>query len=192
MRIVLAAFLGGLVLFFWGFVANMLLPLGMAGYEYPVAEDPVLATLQTNLPREGVYMVPGITEEQYADPAAAEAFAKKSAASPYAFIVYQPQGENALDMVDELAKQLGSSVLAAGLLAWVLSLAPWGFGKRVMVSTVLGVFAWVAVSVPMWTWYRFPSDYIGGVLVQQVVGWLLAGIAIAWVLGRKVRRHHSI
>lgn len=190
MRLLLAAFLGGLVLFFWGFVANMLLPLGMVGYEYPVAEDPVLATLQTNLPREGVYIVPGLTQEQYADPAAAEAYSKKSAASPYAFIVYQPQGENGLDMVDELASQLASTVLASGLLAWVLSLAPWGFGKRVMVSTVLGVFAWVAVAVPLWTWYRFPADYIGGMLAQQFVGWLLAGIAIAWVLGRKVRRSY--
>lgn len=190
MRIVLAAFLGGLVLFFWGFVANMLLPLGMVGYEYPVAEDPVLAALQTNLPREGVYMVPGITEAQYADPAAAEAFAKKSAASPFAFIVYQPQGENAMEMMDELGLQLGSSVLAAGLMAWVLGLAPWGFGKRVLVSTVLGVFAWVAVAVPLWTWYRFPADYIGGMLAQQFVGWLVAGIAIAWVLGRKVRRSY--
>ena len=190
MRILMAGLLGGLVLFFWGFVANMLLPLGMLGYEYPVAEDPVLATLQTNLPREGVYMVPGITEQQYADPAASEAFAKKSAASPFAFIVYQPQGENALDMLDELGLQLASSVLASVLLAWVLSLAPWAFGKRVMVSVALGVFAWTAVAAPLWTWYRFPADYVGGMLVQQVVGWLLAGAAMAWVLGRRVRRSY--
>lgn len=190
MRLLLAAFLGGLVLFFWGFVANMLLPLGELGYEYPVAEDPVLSTLQTNLPREGVYIVPGLTAEQYADPAQAEAFGKKTAASPYAFIVYQPQGENAMDMLDELGLQLASTIVASGLMAWVLGLAPWGFGKRVTVSTVLGVFAWVAVAVPLWTWYRFPADYIGGMLVQQLVGWLLAGIAIAWVLGRKVRRSY--
>ena len=31
MRILMAGLLGGLVLFFWGFVANMLLPLGMLG-----------------------------------------------------------------------------------------------------------------------------------------------------------------
>jgi hypothetical protein len=188
MRLLLAACLGGLVLFFWGFVANMLLPLGNLGYESPVAEDPVLAAMQANFPREGVYILPNITPEQYADPVASEAFGKKTAASPYAFIVYQPEGENGLDMVDELSLQLASTVLASALMAWVLGLAPWGFAKRVAVSTVLGVFAWVAVAVPLWTWYRFPLDYIGGMLVQQFVGWLLAGIAIAWVLGRKVRR----
>ena len=165
MRLLLAACLGGLVLFFWGFVANMLLPLGNLGYESPVAEDPVLAAMQANFPREGVYILPNLTPEQYADPVASEAYAKKSAASPYAFIVYQPQGENGLDMVEELSLQLASTVLASALMAWVLGLA-----------------------VPLWTWYRFPADYIGGMLVQQAVGWLLAGIAIAWVLGRKVRR----
>ena len=70
MRLLLAACLGGLVLFFWGFVANMLLPLGNLGYESPVAEDPVLTAMQANFPREGVYMLPNLTPEQYADPVA--------------------------------------------------------------------------------------------------------------------------
>ena len=136
MRLLLAAFLGGLVLFFWGFVANMLLPLGMVGYEYPLAEDPVLATLQAQLPREGIYMVPGLTQAQFADPAQAEAFGKKTAANPYAFIVYQPQGENALEMMDELGLQLASSVLAADFLPNASAAAGSAYCASVMPGTM--------------------------------------------------------
>lgn len=190
MRRLLAAFLGGLVLFFWGFVANMLLPIGEMGHRYPASEDAVITALQANMGEEGVYIVPGLKPEQYSDTAASEAYAAKSAANPYAFVIYQPTGENGLDMVDELAIQLGTTVLGAWVLAWVLSLAPWSFGKRVAVSTGLGLFAWLAVSVPWWNWYRFPTEFILGSLVQQLAGWFLAGIAIAWVLGRKVRRSY--
>ena len=43
---------------------------------------------------------------------------------------------------------------------------------------------------PWWNGYRFPTEFILGNLVQQWAGWWLAGIAIAWVLGRRVRRSH--
>ncbi len=190
MRLLLAALLGGLVLFFWGFVLNMLLPVGEMGHRFPASEDAVLTVLAANMSEEGVYIVPGLTREQYADPSIAEAYAAKSAASPYAFVIYQPSGENGLEMVDELAIQLGTAVLGSWVLAWVLSLAPWSFGRRVAVSTGLGLFAWLAVGLPWWNWYRFPTEFILGSLVQQMSGWFLAGIAIAWVLGRKVRRSY--
>lgn len=190
MRLLLAALLGGIVLFFWSFLANAVLPLGEMGHRYPASEDAVLAALQANMAQEGVYIVPGLTPEQYTDPAAGEAYAAKAVASPFAFVIYQPTGENGLDMLDELAIQLAGTVLASWLLAWVLSLAPWSFGKRVAVSTGLGLFAWISVSLPWWNWYRFPTEFILGSLVQQVAGWFLAGIAIAWVLGRRVRRSY--
>lgn len=190
MRIVSAALLGGIVLFCWGFVANMLLPLGMMGHERPVAEDPVLEAIAANMSREGVYMLPGLTPEEYADEAARAAYAGKSAANPYAFVIFQPQGRSGLDMGRELAFQFASTVVASGLLAWVLVLGAWTFGRRVAVATVMGGFAWLVVAFPWWNWYRFPTEFILGSLIQQLAGWFLAGLAIAWVLGRARRSFH--
>ena len=68
MRIVIAGVLGGLVLFFWGFVSHMFLPLGEMGHEMPKNEDAVLAVLKENLGEEGYYFIPGISAEQYEDP----------------------------------------------------------------------------------------------------------------------------
>jgi hypothetical protein len=190
MRIVTAAIVGGIVLFLWGFVANMLLPLGMMGHERPVAEDPVLEALAANMSQEGVYMLPGLAPEQYEDEAALAAYGEKSARSPYAFVIYQPQGRNGLDMVKPLAIQLASTIVASGMLAWVLVLVAGGFFRKVAVATVMGGFAWVVVALPWWNWYRFPAEFVAGSLVQQVVGWFLAGLAIAWILGRGRRGYH--
>lgn len=190
MRIVGAAVLGGIVLFFWGFVANMLLPLGMMGHERPVAEDPVLEALAANMTREGVYMLPGLDPDQYEDEAALAAYSAKAVASPYAFVIYQPQGRDGMQMGKPLAFQLASTVLVSGLLAWVLSLIPGGFGRRVAVATVLGGFAWLLVVFPWWNWYRFPTEFVLGSLMQHLGCGLLAGIAIAWVLGKPRRGYH--
>ena len=52
-------------------------------------------------------------------------------------------------------------------------------------ATAIGVFGWLANIVPQWNWYRFPADFAFGNLIDEGVGWLLAGVAIAWWLGRR-------
>jgi hypothetical protein len=192
MRIIIAAFLGGIVLFFWGFVSHMFLPLGEMGLEMPANEDAVLVALTENLPKEGYYFIPGISAEQYSDPAALAAYGEKSKANPNAIVFFQPVGRDGSDMTLQLATEFATNVVSALLAAWLLSLAAFGFGRRVAMATVLGLFAWVAIAVPQWNWYRFPDAMVLGSLGMTLIGWFLAGIAIAWVLGRKVRRHHSI
>jgi hypothetical protein len=58
----------------------------------------------------------------------------------------------------------------------------------VLGSLAFGLFGWLANIVPLWTWYRFPSDFLVGNLIEEAVGWILGGIAIAWWLGRTAVR----
>lgn len=188
MRLIVAALLGGIVVFCWGFVSHMVLPVGEMGHEMTTSEDVVLSALQEGLPaREGVYHVPGLAPEQYQDEAAAAAYSAKAAANPNAVIIYQPEGRDGMAMTPQLVKEWATNTVSALLVAWVLSLGAFGFGKRVGIATVMGVFAWLVVSVPYWNWYRFPLDFTIGSLIMIVVGWFLAGLAMAWWLGRRGR-----
>lgn len=187
MRAVVAGVLGGIVFFIWGAVAHMVLPIGEMGMREASAEDPVLSAMKDNLPGAGVYMVPGLSPQQMEDKAAVAAYSAKAKASPYAFIVYQPVGEDAMDMGDNLAKQAASDVLSGIVLAWVLSLGAIAFRKRVLAAAAVGLFSWLSVSAPYWNWYRFPADFSLASLLEQVIGWLLAGVVIAWWLGRGER-----
>jgi hypothetical protein len=188
MRILIAGVLGGLVMFVWGAVAHMALPIGEAGMKVPESQAMVLEALASSTAGEGVYMYPSISPEQYADGAALEEFRAFSRERPFAWVVWQPAGNPGLqDMAVNLAKQCISCLLAAFALAWILSLAPWSFGRRVLVAGVAALFAWLTLSVPYWNWYLFPTSFTVGALAEQVIGWLLAGAAIAWWLGRAER-----
>lgn len=187
MRAVIAGVLGGIVFFVWGAIAHMALPIGEMGMKEATAEDPVISAMKDNLPGAGVYMLPGLSAKQMDDATAVAAYSAKAVASPYAFVVYQPQGEDGMAMGDNLAKQAASDIASAIVVAWVLSLAVLPFGRRVLAAGALGLFSWLSVSVPYWNWYRFPTDFTLGSLLEQVVGWLIAGAVIAWWLGRSER-----
>ncbi|MGH8030617.1 MAG: hypothetical protein ACREO3_11865 [Arenimonas sp.] len=188
MRIAIAALLGGIVMFFWGFAAHMLLPLGDMGMKAPTNEDLVISATRDGLGSEGVYLVPWLGPEGMNDEARSKAYSAKAVASPYAFVVYHPQGEDSMQMGDNLGREFASNVIGAAIVAFVLSLGVFPFARRVMVAAMMGLFGWVAISVPYWNWYRFPLDFTLANLVMQVVGWTLAGAAMAWWLGRGERR----
>ena len=187
MRVIIAGLLGGLVIFIWGAVAHMVLPFGEMGVGQASNEDAVIQILKDNMPKQGVYMVPGLSNAQMADEKAVLAYQAKAVAQPNAFIVYQPEGRDGTQMNQNLLHEYISNTLAALIAAMILSLGALSFSKRVLLSVGLGVFSWLTVSAPYWNWYRFPQDFSLANLVMLSIGWLLAGFAMAWWLGRSGR-----
>lgn len=190
MRLAIAAIIGAIVMFIWSAVAHMALPIGEMGMKTAVEQDAAISALQASATSgEGVYMIPGFAPEKMSDTAFVEAFQEKYKSTPYALVIYQPGGNPLLQsMAPNLFKQFVTDLLAAFVAAWVLALGAFGFGKRVMIAGALGLFAWFTISLPHWNWYMFPTQFTVGTLLEQVIGWLLAGAAIAWWLGRGERR----
>lgn len=186
MKVFVTGLIGGFVFFVWGMLAHTVLPIGNMGMKTPTDQQAVLDAIAPTTQGEGVYMYPSLSMEQYQDEAAAKAFAESSKGKAYAFVIYQPGGNPVnVDMVPNLLKQLGSDLLSAWIVAFVLALGAFGFSKRVFIATALGLFSWLTVSVPWWNWYLFPLDFTVGSLLEQVIGWAVAGSAMAWWLGRK-------
>jgi hypothetical protein len=189
MRVLVAGIMGGVVLFFWGFVAHMLLGLGNPGIHQPAHEDVVLNVLHDGLGMQpGVYILPSIEPAQMSDPAAVAAYGKKAAASPYAWMVYEPQGTDMSHMRPQLTREWASDTLSALALACLMGLAAFSFTRRLGIAVVATLFAWLSVMIPYWNWYRFPTPLALAELVEQLIGWLLAGAAMAWWLGRGENR----
>ncbi|MCB1561845.1 MAG: hypothetical protein KDI75_12265 [Xanthomonadales bacterium] len=190
MRIVIAGILGGIVMFVWGALAHTALPLGQQGMHLGTPSKATLSALAQDSAGAGagIYMLPSPTNEVMGDEKAMEAFAAEHGKDAYAFVVYQPGGNPAMtDMGPNLIRQFGSDTLAALLAAFVMSLGALGFGKRVMIAGTMGLFSWLTTNVPYWNWYGFPLDFTVAGLIELLVGWLLAGAAMAWWLGRKGR-----
>ncbi|WP_109125757.1 hypothetical protein [Dyella sp. C11] len=189
MRVLVAALFGGIVMFLWGAVAHMALGLGNVGMRQPVAEDTVLAALHPGLgDQAGVFILPSVDPAKMGDKATIAAYSAKTKVSPYAFMVYMPQGEDLSDMSGQLPRQWASDTLSALALAFVMGLAAFSFMTRLSIALAAAVFAWLSTMVPYWNWYRFPTNFTVAALIEQVIGWLLAGAVMAWWLGRDGRR----
>ncbi|WP_430390247.1 hypothetical protein [Dyella sp. 20L07] len=186
MRVLVAALMGGIVMFLWGAIAHMALGLGDAGMRQPVNEDVVLSSLHQGLGEQpGVFILPSIDPAKMHDKAVMEAYSAKSKASPYAWVVYMPQGDDLSDMSGQLPRQWASDTLSALALAFVMGLAAFSFIKRMSIAVAAALFAWLSTLVPYWNWYRFPTSLTLAVLIEQIIGWLLAGAVMAWWLGRR-------
>ena len=58
MRVILAAIVGGLLLFLWGFVAHVFLPFSENAMKQVPNEAAVIESLRGNVTEDGVYFIP--------------------------------------------------------------------------------------------------------------------------------------
>ena len=61
----------------------------------------------------------------------------------------------------------------------MLGAVPGSYTKRVSIAVLMGVFAWLSISVPQFTWYYFPRNFAMVGVLEHAVGALLAGLIIA-------------
>jgi hypothetical protein len=178
-RIVVAGVLAGLVVFVWGMISHMALPLGEAGVSPLPAQEKVLEVLGEHVKERRIYFVP-----YYEDRAEQE---KAWVNFPHGVLALSPPAgpfSFGRALTVEAASNVVAGILAAFLFA-ALGPALVGWGKRVIFGAVLGGFTTVDIIVSYWNWYGFPGAYLAAQLVIAVVGWSLAALAIGWWLGRK-------
>ena len=179
MRILIAAIAGGIVMFIWSAFAHMVVPIGEVGFRTLPNEAIIAAPLKSSVGEPGIYFVPGM-DMQNATEAEQAAWADKYKAGPRALIVYQPTGADVMSpgqLLTELASNILTCLFGAIVLSWIA-----GFVSRIVAAGLIGFAGWASILVSMWNWYGFPANYTMAQAVEQVVGWLLAGIAMAFII----------
>lgn len=182
LRTILAAVVGGVLLFIWGAVAHGVLKIDAWSVRPLANEAAVLENLAANVPETGVYFVPGMDMRASPTPEQAAAWGARMRQGPAAMLVVHPHGRDPA-MGPMLGIELLSNLLAA--LVAALALARWlpaGYLARVGAFFAFGVVAWLSVTVSQWDWYGFTTPFLLGDLVDQAGGWLLAGLGMAAIL----------
>jgi len=180
-KIVLGAIVAGIVVFIWGAVSHMVLGLGEAGVKSLPNEEAVLPVLSANISEPGFYFFPGLdmgaaTKEQM------DAWTEKHRTGPAGIMVYQPIGGEPMPpskLITELVTNILAALVAAFLLAKVVSSLGGLFGKAVFVAAI-GLFAGLEIDLSYWNWYKFPTSYTLAYMFDHVVAWFLAGLVLAW------------
>ena len=95
-------------------------------------------------------------------------------------IIYRPVGGEPFS-ASKLLIQLLASFVTASIISFVVSLMAASYWERVAAITLLGLLACSAVSIIYWNWYEYPTSFFVAQIVDQVVGFFLAGLLIAKV-----------
>lgn len=175
-KLVVAALVGGLIVFAWGAIAHMATPLGMAGMSFLPDEGATIEGLRVSVPKTGMYIFPteGMTSK---DEAQKKAWTEKIRRGPSGLLLYRAEGMEPMSP-RLLVVEFTTNVLAAFVAALVVSMIA-GYSRRVLAVLLLALFGFCSLSLSYWNWYGFPTTYIGAELLTEAIGWLLAGLAIA-------------
>lgn len=189
-RVLIAGVVGGIVMFAWGAATHMALQLDSLYVRSLPAESSLTAQLKSTLPERGFYFFPGMDENDMSEEAMNK-WAAELKAGPRGVVVFDPTGGEMMD-VRQLGNEFASNVAAALALAIVLANVRASWFGRTFLAGLLGVFAMLSIDVSYWNWYRFPDGLLAASLIEQGVGWLLAGALIAAVLGRAARPRQTL
>lgn len=186
----IAAFLGALAMFICAFIFHMFTPLGEAGIAPMPGADSVMSAMQSSLGnKSGMYMFPtgGLTPDspREAHAAAMDKIMEEMKTNPSGLLVYHPAGRT-FNFGKALGTQFGIDFLKALLVVYLLAQSTVvSFVGRVVFVKVAGILAAIATNLALWNWYGFPGTYAVANVIMMTVEFIVAGIVIAIILGRR-------
>jgi hypothetical protein len=182
-RILLGALVGGIVVFAWGAVSHMVLGLGEDAVRPLPDEEKVVEALQADVTEPGFYFFPWVDQEKTTEEEK-KAWEERYAKGPVGAVIYSPTGTKPISP-SKLVTELLSNVAAALVAAIIVARSSSGFLGRILSVTAMGLFAWLSISVSQWNWYGFPTAFVRAEAIDQVIGWLCGGIAVAVIVKPK-------
>jgi hypothetical protein len=183
-KILLTGVVGGLVMFIWGAIAHVVLPIGTMGLKTLSNEDAVIGPMKQAVPESGLYFFPGMDLSRKPTEAEQRAWEAKYEAGPTGLLLYTAHGSKPMSP-QQLLSELVKDILAALILASVFSRLTGSVGCRALTGALLGLFAWLSISGSYWIWYHFPAAFTIGEGLDQTIGWCLAGAVQGWLLRSK-------
>jgi len=185
MRILVAGLLGAIVYYVWGMIAWMAIPLHQPTMTGLPNARAVTESLQQQNLATGVYVRP------WSDNAAdwhdnESQFVQDHQTGPLFSIYYQQAGAAPLDMqlmLRGFAIDLLAATLAACLLSGLSPRCGGSYARRVGFVIGLGMFVALVGHASYWNWMRFPMDYTVAFVIDVIIGWTLAGMVLAAIVG---------
>lgn len=177
----IAAILGGIIIFFWQFLSNAALDLHRPAQEYTPKQDTILSFLKAQQLEPGRYFLPttpkgASTEEQ-------QALMSKVDGKPWAIVDYHAAWSNS-DMLINMGRGLLVDILMVWLFVWLITRngTP-SFGTIFMSAVVLGFIAFLNFPYAYFIWYKSPG--IWSDFMDAIVAWAACGVWLGWYLNKK-------
>ena len=168
MKNIIAAVVAGLIMFFWGFVSWSQLNWHETDVYKFADEQAVVEALIENAPESGIYYIPGNEEDL-------------KPGSPSGMANVMKDGFQI-----GLGQMMIQGVIASILMAYIAIMllcktSITGTMQKVGFITLTGLLIGISSSFMYWNWMGFPSGHSLVNLLDTVITWALAGVAIAYI-----------
>ena len=163
-KLFLGAVSGGLIVFMWSAVSWMALPWHKLTMEKFMNEAAVSEFMVQNAPKQGVYLLPWAME--------------KAQGGPLLLAAISPEGPRSMGqtMVFSLLVQILGAFFVTFL---VLEGKIPKYRDRAGCAAAFAFAAGVVCYLPNWIWWGVPLVYTVVNMLDLLIGWFLAGLAIA-------------
>jgi hypothetical protein len=189
MRVIIAAFVGGVIVFGLALAAWMFLPVVERGMDRldDAQEEALGKAIRENVERPGCYMLPSMDRQRFADDTEYREvlLPRRHKDGPAAMLLVSPHGNDPtrpLPFLRDGAISFGMALLASVLLA-MASLRR--YLARVFFVLLLGTFAGAVAYLPSWNWLDLPVNYAVVMCATEAGIWLAAGLFIAAIVRPK-------
>lgn len=176
-KLVKCGLAGGIILFIWGAFFWKILPWHVCQRNHFTNESEVAKVIKNNAPVSGIYVLP--TCDTANSPEAMQQVMTKMQEGPYIFASVALKGKNA-NVVRLMAQSFIFKVIIAGFVAWLLlQTQRLGYKGSVKFVLVAGVALALAATIPYCIWFGFSGAFSFCLIIESVIGWLFAGLAMA-------------
>lgn len=179
-RVLISTVAAAIILFVWGFLSWAVLP--MHQMETFQDEAAVSTVLRDNALVSGVYFLPHPPDES--DQEAVAAWTDRHKTGPRAMVALNITGSDPMSpklFGMGFAINLATGLVLSVLLAWVRRM-PGGYVARVLLIVGIGLIVGLEADLKYWNWLYVPSDWSFMNVIDHVIGFGLAGLAMAAII----------
>lgn len=179
-KLIRGSVIGGVIVFLWCLVSWMVLPWHAMVFQRFSDEDSVANAIRNNAPASGVYLLPNTyTYNASTSVSTMEKGMNMMEYGPTMFASIQVNG-----MGERTARpfilSLIIQIIGAGIVTWMLLFTKGlKYKQRVWFVTLFGISIGVLGILPAWNWWGLSFGYVVSIFFDLIVGWFLAGLAIA-------------
>lgn len=182
-RLLIASIVGTIILYVFLALAHTVLNMHYSDYKYTPSQDSIIRSLSSYLHEDGMYMVPYY--QQGTPMKEIEADMHSRVGNPWAMINYQSQmeGENGMMFLMSFIYNFISVLIICVALA-TASARLGSFGQHLWFVMLFALFAIFATTMMSYNWEGQPMHHLKGSIIDNLVGYFLVGLWLAWYYGR--------
>lgn len=165
------------IMFVYQAMSWMVLPIHTNSFKIAKQEDTVLTVLEGL--EEGVYMMPGHSQDMSNEEM--EQMDREMAGKPWAEVTYHKAWDSS--MGGAMARGFLFNIISVCIVLWIMQKTAGRvktFGDKFITITLLGVFMVFQINLMDWNWMHTPMHYVIPEIIDNILGWSLCGVFIAW------------